>query len=477
MSTPGAPPAGAWSFATSVARMADRACRALALDPVVAQAIQGCAAVLKVSFPVQLPGRLEHFTGWRAVHSTHRLPAKGGIRYAPTVNQDEVEALAALMTYKCALVDVPFGGAKGGLAIDPTRYSADEVELVTRRFARELVQRGFLGPAIDVPAPDLGTGEREMAWIMDTYRELHPDDIDHAACVTGKPLAQGGVAGRREATGYGVVYALREFFRHADDVRAAGLRGPLGTQRIVVQGLGNVGYHAARLLAAEDGARIVAIIERDGALVDERGLDVERVHAHLREHGDLRGFADARFLADGAGALELDCDILVPAALEAQIHPGNAPRLRARLLCEAANGPVTFEADQLLRARGITVLPDTLVNAGGVTVSYFEWVRNLAHLRIGRLEGRFEADRLREVLAAVEHATGSALPDALRQRLLRTGDERERVLASLDETLCEAYRTVRGELRTNPALGDLRTAAYAVAVRKIARTRLDLGHA
>jgi glutamate dehydrogenase (NAD(P)+) len=296
-----------WSFSLSVSRMAERAFEAVGLDTGVAGAIKACDAVLQVRFPVEVRGRIETFTGWRAVHSAHRLPSKGGIRFAPIVDQDEVEALAALMTYKCAIVDVPFGGSKGGLLIDPREYDRNEMQLITRRFTRELVRKGFLSPATNVPAPDMGTGEREMAWIMDTYRTLNPEDINHAACVTGKPVAHGGIRGRVEATGRGVVFALREFFRHPDDAKSAGLSGNLEGKRIIVQGLGNVGYHAAKFLEEEDGAKIIAIIERDGAIVDETGLSIQAVHEHIIETGGITGFGGAKHLEDGRAALELDC--------------------------------------------------------------------------------------------------------------------------------------------------------------------------
>ena len=354
---------------------------------------KSCDAVLQVRFPVEIRGKIETFTGWRAVHSAHRLPSKGGIRFAPIVNQDEVEALAALMTYKCAIVDVPFGGSKGGLQIDPRKYERSEMQLITRRFTRELVRKGFLSPATNVPAPDMGTGEREMAWMMDTYRTLNPEDINHAACVTGKPIAHGGIHGRLEATGRGVVFALREFFRHPDDLKSARLTGNLDGKRVVLQGLGNVGYHAAKILQEEDGAKIIAIIERDGALLNEQGLSIDSVRSHIVETGGVSGFGGAKYIEDGPSALEIDCDILIPAALEGQITAANAAKISAKIVCEAANGPITFEGDEILNQRGVVVLPDAYVNAGGVTVSYFEWVRNLAHIRFGRMERRYDEMR------------------------------------------------------------------------------------
>ncbi len=463
------------SFTTSVNRMAQRALEALDLDPGVAAAIQAPESVLQVTFAVEIRGRIEMFTGWRAVHSTHRLPVKGGIRFAPIVDQDEVEALAALMTYKCAIVDVPFGGSKGGLAIDPSRYDRNEMQVITRRFARELARKGFLSPATNVPAPDMGTGEREMAWIADTYKHLYPDDINFAACVTGKPVAHGGIRGRKEATGRGVVYALREFFRNPEDVKAAGLEGGLGGKRIIVQGLGNVGYHAAKILEEEDGALITCIIERDGALVSPEGLSVERVRSHINETGGALGFPDAAWQPDSAKALEMECDILIPAALEAQITAANAPSIKARLIAEAANGPVTFGADEILRERGVFILPDAYVNAGGVTVSYFEWIRNLAHIRFGRMERRYDETRGQHLISAIEAMTNSQIPEWMRNEIVRGADELDLVRSGLDDTMRAAYQEIRQEYHDNPRISDFRTAAFAVAIRKIARSYLDIG--
>ena len=461
------------SFTQNVNRMAQRAFDLLNMPAGLAQAIEGCNEVLQVRFPVQIGSRVEVFTGWRAVHSTHRLPAKGGIRFAPIADQDEVEALAALMTYKCALVDVPFGGSKGGLQINPADYSREQMQSITRRFTRELARKGFLSPATNVPAPDMGTGQREMAWIADTYKHLHPDDINYMACVTGKPVDHGGIRGRVEATGRGVVYAMREYFReHAPGTR--GLRGGLGDKRIVIQGLGNVGYHAAKLLQEEDNARIVAIIERDGVLYNESGLQVERVRQYISEHQTVRGFPDARFDANGAAGLELACDILMPAALEAQIHKDNAARIRAPLIVEAANGPVTTEADAILNERGTTILPDILVNAGGVVVSYFEWVRNISHMRFGRMERRYQELHSHGVVSAIENLTGKQLPTNLQEEIVRGADELDLVRSGLEDTMNVAYRALLECMRAN-AVPDLRTAAFMTAIRKISSSYIDIG--
>lgn len=463
------------SFTDSVNHMADRAFLALNIDEGVANAIKTCSATIQVNFPVEIDGKVEVFTGWRSVHSTHRLPAKGGIRYATIVDQDEVEALAALMTYKCAIVDVPFGGSKGGLLIDPSKYSRGDMKKITRRFAGELVRKGFLSPATNVPAPDMGTGEREMAWIADTYKHLHPEDINYLGCVTGKPVAHGGIRGRTEATGRGVVYVMREFFRHADCVSQAGMSGSLEGKKVVIQGLGNVGYHAAKLLQEEDGCVVIGVIERDGALVNAEGLNIQQIRDYIVEHKTIKGYADAQFLANGKSALELDCDILIPAAMEAQINANNADVIKARLIVEAANGPVTFDADEMLRNRGVVILPDAYVNAGGVTVSYFEWVRNLAHIRFGRMERRYDEMRGFHMLQAIQSMTEQLIPEWIQKELVQGADELDLVRSGLDDTMRLAFQQIKEVLDTREGVNDYRTAAYVVAIEKISRSYSDIG--
>ncbi len=463
------------SFSESVNFMVDRAMAALDIDPGVAEAIKACNSTIKVSFPVEINGKLEVFTGWRSVHSNHRLPAKGGIRFAPIVDEDEVEALASLMTYKCAIVDVPFGGSKGGLLIDPRNYTRDDMQRITRRFARELIRKGVLNPATNVPAPDMGTGEREMAWIADTYKHLHPEDINYLGCVTGKPIAHGGIRGRTEATGRGVVYVIREFFRNPDDVIATGLKPGLGGKSIVLQGLGNVGYYAAKLLDEEDDCRIIAIIERDGVITNDDGIRVEDVRQHINEHKTIKGFPDAKFSDKGAAGLEIECDILIPAALEAQINGSNADNIKTKLIVEAANGPVTFEADDILRHRGITILPDAFVNAGGVTVSYFEWVRNLSHIRFGRMERRHAELHGARVVQALETMTGKAADDWIQKELIYGADELDLVRSGLDDTMRNSYQQMKDVMQGNDKISDYRTAAYVVAINKIARSYIDIG--
>jgi glutamate dehydrogenase (NAD(P)+) len=435
--------------------------------------IKACNSVYAFQFPVRTRRGYEVISGWRAQHSHHRLPVKGGIRFAAEVNEDEVKALAALMTYKCAIVDVPFGGAKGGIRIDAKQYNAEEIERITRRYTSELIKKNFIGPGVDVPAPDYGTGPREMAWIADTYLAFNPGQIDALACVTGKPVTQGGVRGRVEATGRGVYFGLREACADRDDMKILGLSTGIEGKRIVVQGFGNVGYHSAKF-CREGGGLIVAVAERDGTIYHADGLDVEAVYAQLHEKGSIRGFPGARDLPTAAG-LELDCDILIPAALEGQITIENAPRIRARIVAEGANGPTTFDAERILLERGILIIPDVYLNAGGVTVSYFEWVKNLSHVRFGRVGKRFEEAAFERMLRAVESATGRLFSEDDHRKIARGADEIDLVNSGLEETMIGAYRQIRELMRQDARIKDLRTAAFLNALRKVATTYLELG--
>ncbi len=461
------------SFRESVDIMFNRAVALMDLSPGLENKIRVCNATYTVRFGVRLRGDIHTFTGYRSVHSEHMEPVKGGIRYAMGVNQDEVEALAALMTYKCALVEAPFGGSKGGLCIDPREYEEHELEQITRRFAYELSKRDLISPSQNVPAPDMGTGEREMAWIADQYRRMNTTDINSAACVTGKPVNAGGIQGRTEATGRGVQYALQEFFRHPEDIKAAGLTGMLEGKRVIVQGLGNVGYHAAKFLSEEDGAKITGIIERDGALHDEGGIDIEAVRSWIVKHGGVTGYPDASHQADGAALLEAECDILIPAALEGVINMSNAARVKAPLIIEAANGPVTAGADEILRDKGCVIIPDMYANAGGVTVSYFEWVKNLSHIRFGRMQRRAEEARHELIVSELERLDDmlehrwSMTPD-FKQKYLRGAGELELVRSGLDDTMRAAYQSMREVWHSRDDVHDLRTAAYLVSIRKVA---------
>lgn len=463
------------SFREGIDRMVDKATLAIGLNPDTAKIIQACNAVLQLKFPVKLSDRVEVFTGWWAAHSAHRLPAKGGLRYSMMVNQNEIEALAALMTYKCAIADIPFGGAKGGLLLNPANYSEDELREITRRFTMELARKDFIHPAANVPAPDMGTSSREMAWIADTYKSLFPEDLNHDACVTGKPVDRGGIAGRTEATGKGIQYALQEFFRHPDVVENAGLDEGLSGKRVVIQGLGNVGFHGAKCLQEQDNVKIIAIIERDGVIINEEGLNVHDVRQHFAETGKLKGFPGGLYDENGSAALEMECDILIPAALESQIDAENAMRINTKLIVEAANGPITYEADEILCKRNITILPDIYVNAGGVTVSYFEWTRNLSHMRFGRLQRRYDELRGRNFISAMEALTDKKVPDAMDREISRGASELDLVRSGLDDTMRMAFQELREIMKTYPHIKDFRTAAYAIAITKIAESYYDLG--
>ena len=464
-------PANEPSFRDSVDLMFNRAVALMDLPPGLEEKIRVCNATYTVRFGVRLRGRMHTFTGYRSVHSEHMEPVKGGIRYSMAVNQNEVEALAALMTYKCALVEAPFGGSKGGLCIDPRDYDEHELELITRRFAYELIKRDMINPAQNVPAPDMGTGEREMAWIADQYKRMNPTDINGVACVTGKPINAGGIQGRTEATGRGVQYALQAFFRDPEGLKKAGLSGKLEGKRVIIQGLGNVGYHAAKFLSEEDGAKITAIIERDGALHSEDGLNVEAVHKWIEKHGSIKGYADAKFEEDGAKFLEAECDILIPAALEGVINLSNAERIQAPLIIEAANGPVTAGADEVLRKKGTVIVPDMYANAGGVTVSYFEWVKNLSHIRFGRMQRRAEESRHQLVVDELERLSadkqlGWTLSPNFKEKYLRGAGELELVRSGLDDTMRTAYEAMANVWHGRDDVDDLRTAAYLVSIEK-----------
>ncbi len=461
------------TFRQSVDLMFNRAVGLMDLSPGLEEKIRVCNSTYTVRFGVRLRGAIHTFTGYRSVHSEHMEPVKGGIRYATSVNQDEVEALAALMTYKCALVEAPFGGSKGGLCIDPREYQEHELELITRRFAYELIKRDLINPSQNVPAPDMGSGEREMAWIADQYARMHTTDINARACVTGKPLNAGGIAGRVEATGRGVQYALREFFRHKEDVAAANLEGKLDGKRVVVQGLGNVGYHAAHFLSAEDGAKVTGIIERDGGLWNDDGLDVEEVFQWIRANGGVTGCPAGRFVPEGAKLLEAECDILIPAAMEGVINLTNAANIKAPLIIEAANGPVTAGADEVLRQKGCVIIPDMYANAGGVTVSYFEWVKNLSHIRFGRMQRRQEEGRHQILIDELERLSsdkelGWTLSPGFKEKYLRGADELELVRSGLDDTMRIAYQSMREVWHSRQDVTDLRVAAYLVAIGKVA---------
>jgi glutamate dehydrogenase (NAD(P)+) len=463
------------SFLAQVEQSFDRAAALTRHDPSLLTHIRECASVVRFSFPLRRDdGRIETIHAWRAEHSLHKLPTKGGIRYADNVDAEEVMALAALMTYKCAVVNVPFGGGKGGIRIAREQYSEGELERITRRYAFELVRKNFIGPGIDVPAPDFGTGPKEMSWIADTYAQIKTNDLNALGCVTGKPVSLGGINGRTEATGRGLFYAVREACAVTEDMKALGLAPGLAGKRAVVQGLGNVGYHAAKFLH-EGGACIVAIAEREGAIHAPDGLDPDAVLRHRRETGSILGYPGAHAMTDSTQALELECEILVPAALERVLTADNAPRIKARIIAEGANGPTTEEADAVFAERGVLILPDLFANAGGVTVSYFEWLKNLSHVRFGRMEKRFDEAQAHRMLKGVERLTGRNLSTEEFAAVTRGADEVDLVNSGLEETMVQAYHDIRDTRSRLPGGTDLRTAAMVTSIDKIALIYSEMG--
>ena len=465
---------GTLIFFDNVNRSFDKAARFTRHPKGLLEQIRACNSVYAFQFPMRTQHGLEVIAGWRVQHSHHKVPCKGGIRYATEVSESEIKALAALMTYKCAIVDVPFSGAKGGVKIDSSRYSLDELERITRRYTAELIKKNFIGPGVDVPAPDYGTSGREMAWIFDTYATFSPGQIDAAACVTGKPVTQGGIRGRVEATGRGVYFGLREACDSAEDMKKIGLARGLAGKTVIVQGLGNVGYHAAKF-CQEGGCRIVGLAEYEGALYHPQGLDVDAIAAHRRETKSVLDFPGVENIPNSKTALERECDILIPAALENQITEENAPRIQAKIVAEAANGPVTAQAEEILLDKGILIIPDVYLNAGGVTVSYFEWLKNLSHVRLGRMGKRFEQSAFDRMMHTVERLTGKTLSAAEREEVVHGADEVDLVNSGLEETMITAYQHIHEVWKSDPRIPDLRTAAFVDAIDKIAVSYMELG--
>ena len=464
-----------WNFRQSVDLMYGRAASFTDISPKLIEKIKVCNATYTVRFGVKLRGEVHTFTGYRAVHSEHIEPVKGGIRYSLDVNQDEVEALAALMTFKTALVEVPFGGSKGGLCIRPKDWNEEELERITSRFTYELAKRDLIHPSLNVPAPDMGTGEREMAWMMDEFRRLNNTNIDNIACVTGKPVHLGGIEGRVEATGRGVQYALREFFRHPDDIKKAKLQGSLDGKKIIIQGLGNVGYHAAKFLSQEDGAKIIKVIERGGSISNSSGINIEELKQHLDSGLPLKDYREGTFAKPNLEEIECACDILIPAATEGVINIKNAHKIKAKMIIEAANGPVTAMADSILRDNGIFIIPDLYANAGGVTVSYFEWVKNIGHIRFGRLQRRNEESKNRSLIDALANQNGLTFNDRFKSEYIEGADEIDLVRAGLDDTMRTAYVNIKTILENKPELGDLRTSAFYSVINNIALHYKSIG--
>ncbi|MDQ3050717.1 MAG: Glu/Leu/Phe/Val dehydrogenase [Bacteroidota bacterium] len=436
--------------------------------------IKICNSIYKFNFPVEIDGEVRVIQGIRVQHSQHKSPTKGGIRYSDFVDEQEVEALATLMTFKCAVVDVPFGGAKGGIKINPAKFHVKDLEKITRRYATELIKKNLIGPGIDVPAPDYGSGPREMAWIADTYATFHFDDINALGCVTGKPLGQGGIQGRTEATGMGLFFGVREALSITEDMKLLGMQTGIEGKKIIVQGLGNVGYYSARF-CAEGGGVIVGIAEREGGIFNANGLDVVKVLRHRNETGSILNFDGAKSYINSMELLEMECDVLIPAALENQITKENAPRIKAKVIAEGANGPVTKEAEEILNKKGVMIIPDLYLNAGGVTVSYFEWLKNLSHVRFGRMEKRFQEIQTSRIVGAVETVTGKKLDNLERSLIIHGADERDLVSSGLEETMIAAFNEIRNIRNGNPMITDLRTAAFVSGINKLAASYGALG--
>jgi glutamate dehydrogenase (NAD(P)+) len=463
-----------YSLFDDVCSFVDEAAKYLDIHPGLLDQIKACNSIYKFNFPLRNEdGTYEVITGYRIQHSQHKLPVKGGIRYSSFVDEEEVKGLAALMTYKCALVNVPFGGAKGGVSIDPLKYNVIQLERITRRYTAELIKKKFIGPAIDVPAPDYGTGAREMAWIVDTFEAFNPEVINAKGCVTGKPLSQHGIDGRTEATGQGVFFGIREAVSVEDDMEKLGLKPGLKGKTVIVQGLGNVGYYSAKYIS-EAGAKVIGVAEWNGGIWDEKGIDIEALKKYQNENKGFKGYPKGEFIKNSKELLAFPCDILIPAALENQITIENADKIQAKIIGEAANGPVTQEAENILLEKGVMIIPDMYLNAGGVTVSYFEWLKNLSRVSFGKLEKRYDMEKYRKLLGTIENATGEEFTDFEKDELIRGASERDLVLSGLEETMVTAYHDMN-KVRKEKNIQSLRTAGFILALERIAISYLDLG--
>ncbi|MFU8812098.1 MAG: Glu/Leu/Phe/Val family dehydrogenase [Balneolaceae bacterium] len=461
-----------YKFFPQVNKAFDKAAAYTNLNAGILSQMKVCNDVLHITFPIERDnGTIEVIEGWRVEHSHHKLPTKGGIRYSLTVNEDETMALAALMTYKCAVVDVPFGGAKGGIKIDKSQYSDTELERITRRYTFELIKKNFIGPGIDVPAPDYGTSAREMGWILDTYRQIN-SDLNAEGCVTGKPIAMGGIRGRTEATGRGVFFGIYEACNNREDMKELGLEPGLDGKTFIVQGLGNVGYHAAKYMI-EGGAIMVGVAEIDGSIYSKKGIDLDALMQYKKETGGVTGFEGTETLENSSSVLESECNILIPAALENQLNNSNAHKIKAKIIGEAANGPTTSEAHEIMKERGALIIPDNYLNAGGVTVSYFEWLKNLQHVRFGRMGKRFEESSYKKILNVIETISDRKFTEKELAHLARGGGEEELVDSGLEETMITAYNQIN-EIRKEKGV-DLRTAAFISAINKIGYMYSDMG--
>ena len=461
------------TFRENVESFVDKTIKELNISEEISNIVKACRSVIQIKFPVKIKNKIKIFTGWRAMHSLHRLPTKGGLRFSPEVNQNEVEALSALMSFKCAIVDVPFGGSKGGLKIDPSKYTEYELEIITKKFARELTRRGTLSPARDVPAPDVGTNPKMMGWICDAYKSINPSDINWMAVATGKTLDHGGIRGRLQATGRGVHQSLKEFFRHPEELKKYNIDGNYEGKNVSIMGWGNVGMNTGRSLN-EDGIKIVCVAEKEGVLFDEKGININNLIQYKEEKGSILGFPDGKFDKDPNNSLYVDVDILIPAALENAIILENVNKIKAKLIVEAANGPVSFRANEELVKRNIPILPDIYANAGGVFVSYMEWIRGISHVRLGRMNRRYEENRGKEIVEAINQITDKQISKKSIQAIVYGAREEDIVNSGLEDAMRSAFQEIK-ELKNSNNLSDYRTAAYGIAIKKLEKSYLELG--
>ena len=453
------------SFKDNVNLHVDKSAKLLNFSDDLLEHLKSIHSLIKVNVGVVLDGKINNFTGWRAVHSEHILPTKGGLRYSETVDQDDTEALASLMTYKCAIVNIPFGGAKGGLKINPKNYTMPQLREITKAFASKLINKGFISPALNVPAPDVGTSEREMEWILETYKTLKPDDINYRGCVTGKPLHRGGIAGRTEATGRGIEEVVREIFRHEDVVKEAGLKNELKDNEIIVQGFGNVGSNLAKHLYNRDNAKIIAIGEFDGYLYNKKGIDINALIEFYKTNKTINNPKLGKFKNNPSELLELDCDILIPAALENAITIDNVDKIKTKLIIEAANGPISFEADQKLFEKGVMIIPDIYVNAGGVVVSYFEWVKDISHIRFGRVEKRFQEQKILDIIDLIDKKTNTKTDFETIKNIVHGADEEDLAFSGLEDSMRNAFIEIYNAKKQIKR--SFRDSAYYVSLKKI----------
>ncbi|MDA7441873.1 Glu/Leu/Phe/Val dehydrogenase [Candidatus Pelagibacter ubique] len=453
------------SFKDNVNLHVDKSAKLLNFSDDLLEHLKSTHSLIKVNVGVVLDGKINNFTGWRAVHSEHILPTKGGLRYSETVDQDDTEALASLMTYKCAIVNIPFGGAKGGLKINPKNYTMPQLREITKAFASKLINKGFISPALNVPAPDVGTSEREMEWILETYKTLKPDDINYRGCVTGKPLHRGGIAGRTEATGRGIEEVVREIFRHEDVVKEAGLKNELKDNEIIVQGFGNVGSNLAKHLYNRDNAKIIAIGEYDGYLYNKKGIDINALIEFYKTNKTINNPKLGEFKNKPSELLELDCDILIPAALENAITVDNVDKIKTKLIIEAANGPISFEADQKLFEKGVMIIPDIYVNAGGVVVSYFEWVKDISHIRFGRVEKRFQEQKILDIIDLIDKKTNTKTDFDTIKKIIHGADEEDLAFSGLEDSMRNAFIEIYNAKKQIKK--SFRDSAYYVSLKKI----------